>query len=148
MNPFVRRVPYTRSIDSKGYVRIWVPKDDPVFQGPKSARRFGGWPMFEHRYVMAKKLGRRLKRKETVHHKNGRRSDNRLTNLELWTGNHGSGVRRVDLIVQWLDELPRATVRRVLRNSRHAPILARPAPISGQKVSRGRRGIKTQRRAS
>lgn len=60
----------------KGYVLIHAPYH------PKASKR--GYVM-EHRLVMEKHLGRLLERSEVVHHKNGKKDDNRLENLELMT---------------------------------------------------------------
>lgn len=53
--------------------------------------------VLEHRQVMAEILGRPMLREETVHHKNGVRTDNRPENLELWVSTR-SGQRVADLI--------------------------------------------------
>ncbi|KKL97431.1 hypothetical protein LCGC14_1834480 [marine sediment metagenome] len=52
--------------------------------GYRMVRQNGGNLVSEHRMVMEQVLGRPLVKGESVHHKNGRREDNRPDNLELW----------------------------------------------------------------
>ena len=81
---------------SQGYIRRRLIPDDPFIDmatGPHNL-------VFEHRYVMARHLGRCLLPEEDVHHKNGLRDDNRLENLELWCTSHQRG-QRVEDLVEW-----------------------------------------------
>lgn len=49
-------------------------------------------------------LGRPLRRDENVHHRNGRRGDNRPANLEIWVSKQPSGQRPDDLVA-WAQEI-------------------------------------------
>jgi hypothetical protein len=67
----------------------------------------------EHRVVMEEVLGRPLWPFENVHHKNGRRADNRPSNLELWVKPQPSGQRPEDLAA-WVAEHYPDLVRQAL----------------------------------
>lgn len=60
----------------------------------------------EHREIMEIFLGRTLLPGENVHHKNGVKTDNRLSNLELWSSSQPSGQRVKDK-VEWAKEMLR-----------------------------------------
>lgn len=83
-----------RYLDKDGYVIILV-KNHP--NSKKNGR------IREHVFIMSEKLGRAIKKKETVHHKNGIKSDNRIENLELWSHSHPYG-QRVDDKIEWAKE--------------------------------------------
>lgn len=59
---------------SNGYYVLFIP-DHP--------HSFGRGLVYEHRYLMEQKLGRVLDRKEIVHHIDGNRLNNDISNLEL-----------------------------------------------------------------
>lgn len=76
-----------RHVRTSGYVFVQAQEDDLPFCRPGST----GYVM-EHRLVMGRSLGRALRPDESVHHINGQRADNALSNLQLRQGKHGKGV--------------------------------------------------------
>lgn len=87
-------------INRDGYV-VWADRKSPHASNKQNGT------VLEHRHVMGEHLGRTLFKDENVHHKNGNRSDNRLSNLELWTKSQPSGQRVIDKIkwsIQFLEE--------------------------------------------
>lgn len=54
--------------------------------------------VYYHRYLMEKKLGRKLGSDEIVHHKDGNKSNNSLDNLELTNRSKHIEIHREDLL--------------------------------------------------
>ena len=84
-----------RHVGKAGYICIWEPSH------PKANGNY----VLEHRLVMEKSIGRYLVGRETVHHRNGNRVDNRIENLELYASNHGVGHKYTDLSLQELEAM-------------------------------------------
>ncbi len=71
---------------------------------PTSPYAGGNKLVYQHREVIGQLIGRPLRSDESVHHKNGDRTDNRPENLELWVRSQPAGQRVQDL-VKWAREI-------------------------------------------
>lgn len=96
--PFDKPVRDGRIKDRKGYVMLRMPEHPSAYRDKY---------ILEHRYVMEQMLGRYLETFENVHHKNGKRDDNRPENLELWVTMQPTGQRVQDLVAYARDILLR-----------------------------------------
>ena len=70
-----------------GYMVVTLHPDDAYYS---MAQKGGVCP--EHRYIMARHLGRCLDKQEIVHHINHVRDDNRIENLQII--NNGDGTHK------------------------------------------------------
>lgn len=77
------RAALERRVTDQGYVAVRVPHDHPHAWGPNGLRSHKY--AYEHVVVAMKIIGRPLRSDEVVHHRNGRRDDNRPENLEITT---------------------------------------------------------------
>lgn len=73
---------------------------------PKEHHWLFDWkkPVMEHRYVMSVFLNRKLFNHEIVHHKDGNKKNNNISNLELWTKSHPYGQKVLDKL-NWAREI-------------------------------------------
>ncbi len=106
----------TRRKNREGYIELYLNEDDPlaVMVGKNSRA------VPEHRYIIAKQLGRPLHKWENVHHKNGKRDDNRPENLELWAKPQPYGQRVDDLLIAYLNEMTKEQLNELLARTIHA----------------------------
>lgn len=95
------RIPKTKQggkcINGEGYIKRRVSHFHP-FAKRMGTRDFAKEPfstqyILEHRLVMAEFLGRSLEKWETVHHIDGDKQNNDISNLQLRTSQHGNGIR-------------------------------------------------------
>jgi hypothetical protein len=74
---------------ASGYVYVYAPDSPAAYTSGQA---------LEHRVVMEEMLGRPMRPDEHVHHKNGKKDDNRKANLELWVTRQPKGQRDKDLV--------------------------------------------------
>ena len=74
------------------------------FKDKKGYKKYSDSGKSVHRHVAEKKMGRKLKRGEVVHHKNRNKSDNRRSNLRVFRSqkqHHRTHVRSKKRTGRW-----------------------------------------------
>jgi len=119
-----------RHLSSKGYVLITSKRALPeelhaAFDMIAAIRCGQQLNILEHTVIMAARLGRPLKKNETVHHCDGNRANNRPSNLRLYTrSEHHPGYG--DFYQEWQEALSEiAKLRAELVTHRSVPPSAR-----------------------
>ena len=97
-------------VDKRGYRWLYI-----IDNGKRRARR-------EHRVLMERHIGRRLEPWELVHHKDGNKSNNAISNLEIqqWdehTRLHLCGTRRPEGVLRTIEGV--ALMREELKHARN-----------------------------
>lgn len=80
--------PSLRRVDGMGYISLYMPDHPGAWKSGRIA---------EHRVVMERHLGRRLKRSEHVHHKDGNRQNNAIENLEILTSSEHTRIHKREI---------------------------------------------------
>lgn len=116
------------------YARVRAHGDPQASIPLKAVKRPGEWRLrtdgymgmsregrivLQHREVMEQSMGRPLYPGETVHHKNGDRTDNRLENLELWITRQPYGQRVTDRVMDALETLRRYAPEQLKEGASH-----------------------------